>query len=384
MSSTKIYFDNAATTHPKPEEVYAAADRAFRTGGSPGRSAHGLALAASRLVFDTRVKLAEFLKVKNPERLVFTPGCTYGINLVLLRFPFAKGDRVLVSSLEHNAVMRTLDQLRREKGIVVEQVPYKDGSILDLAVLKKTFDEEKPRFCVFLEASNVTGELLDLKSIAGLCHDAKVPLLVDAAQSAGVFNQPLNLDGISFWSAPAHKGFYGMPGLGLLYVSAEMELTPLISGGTGSFSEGLEMPPAYPDRLEPGTLSAPAIAALSAGCDFILEKGREQLSAHELALCSSLIGFLSSDARVRVYSAKAQSRVGLVSFAVDGIDAGRIAEILDRDFGICVRAGLHCAASAHRVLGSSTGGLVRVSFSAFNTEAELGVFFNAMEKILKS
>lgn len=384
MSSTKIYFDNAATTHPKPEFVYAAADRVFREGGSPGRSAHGLALAASRLVFDTRVKLAEFLRLKNPERLIFTPGCTYGINLVLLGFPFKKGDLVLVSSLEHNAVMRTLERLRRDQGIVVEQVPYKDGTILDLDVLEGIFFERKPRFCAFLEASNVTGELLDLKSVASLCHDAKIPLLVDAAQSAGVFHESLDLAGISYWSAPAHKGFYGMPGLGVLYVSPEVELAPVINGGTGSFSEGLEMPPAYPDRLEPGTLSAPAIAALSAGCDFILDKGREQLAAHERALCNALITFLSRNERVRLYSAQAQSRVGLVSFAVDGIDSGHIAEILDREYGICVRAGLHCAATAHRALGSSKGGLVRVSFSAFNSDFELEVFFNAMEKILKS
>lgn len=383
MNSTKIYLDNAATTHPKPEEVYLAADRVFRQGGSPGRSAHELALLASRQVFECRVKLAQFLKVKNPERLVFTPGCTYGINMVLQRFPFAQGDLVLVSALEHNAVMRCLDHLRREKGIIVEQVPYKEGTILDPQLLKSLLEQKKPRLCAFLEASNVTGEMLDLRSVATICHQAQVPLLVDAAQSAGAFHESLDLEGISFWSAPAHKGLYGMAGLGILYVSPLASLDPLISGGTGSFSEGLDMPPAFPDRLEPGTLSAVAIAALSAGVDFVSAKGRDYLAEHERILCSSLIDFLSAFSRIKYY-AKIERRVGLLSFFVDGLDSGYVAQVLDQQYGICVRAGLHCAASAHRTLGTLNGGLVRVSFSAFNTKEELNILFNALEQIVEA
>ena len=383
MSSTKIYFDNAATTHPKPESVYTAADRVLRQGGSPGRSAHELALSASKQVFESRLKLAEFLQAKNPERLIFTPGCTYGINMVLQRFPLTEGDCVLVTALEHNAVMRCLEQLRREKGIVVEQVPYKEGTILDATLLEAMLAEKKPKLCAFVEASNVTGERLDLSTVAALCYRFGVPLLVDAAQSAGVFNESLALDGISFWCAPAHKGLYGTAGLGLLYVASQMDLVPLINGGTGSFSEGLEMPPAYPDRLEAGTVSAAAVSALAAGCDFISSEGRSTLAEHELGLCNSLIEFLSSQSKIKIYSA-AERRVGLVSFAIGGMDSGRVAELLDRDYGICVRAGLHCAAAAHKTLGTLERGLVRVSFSAFNTTAELKVLFAALERILRS
>lgn len=383
MSSTKIYFDNAASTHPKPESVYDAADSAFRLGGSPGRAAHQLALAASKTVFEARLGLAEFFKIKDPQRLVFTPGCTYGINMVLQRFPFERGDLVLVSALEHNAVMRPLNFLQKSKGIEVQSVPYCPGQIVDPEQLRARILARRPRLCAFLEASNVSGEILNLRAVAGICAEFEIPLLVDAAQTAGAFNADLDLDGISFWSTSGHKGLYGAPGLGLLYVADKFQLDPLVAGGTGSFSEGLEMPPVMPDRLEPGTMSAPSIGALRAGCAFVAEQGKASLVQHERELLGELLGFLSESQRFRVVGCKSTAqKVGLLSFCLEGFDSSLLAEVLDRNYGICVRAGLHCAAAAHRTFGSEKGGLVRVSFSAFNKREELFVLFDALKGFL--
>lgn len=381
MKTEAIYLDNAASTHPKPEQVYQASDRALRQGGSPGRSAHELAVAAAQTVFDCRIKVAEFLGIRNPERLIFTPGCTFAINVVLQRFPFKAGDCVLVSSLEHNAVMRCLHVLAAEKGIEIVQVPYCQGQIMDPAVLEDLLQKRRPRLCVFMEASNVTGELLDLSAVADSCRKHNVPILLDAAQSAGLFNSTLQDDPVAFWTSSAHKGLLGAAGLGLLYVSAQYNLAPFIYGGTGSFSEGFDMPRALPDRFEAGTAPGQLIAALAAGIDYINERGKDNLAAHELSLSSEFISFLKSDSRFQTFAADAYRRLAVVSFSIAGMDSGRVAEILDRKYRICVRAGLHCAASAHRTLGTVDGGLVRVSFGAFNTKEHLAELCLAIGEI---
>ncbi|MBX9722647.1 MAG: aminotransferase class V-fold PLP-dependent enzyme [Candidatus Obscuribacterales bacterium] len=376
-----IYFDNAASTHPKPETVYAAADRQFRAGGSPGRSAHALAMQASELVFETRLKLAAFLGVDSPERIIFTPGCTQSVNMVLRGIGLKAGDTVLVSALEHNAVMRPLQQMKTEKGISVECIPYKPGRILDLQDLSDALERLKPKLCVFMEASNVSGEILDLSAVSNLCSAAAVPLLVDAAQSAGAFQSKLNASSPTFWCTSGHKGLFGMAGVGLLYVHPSFDLEPFVYGGTGSHSELFEMPLAYPDRLEPGTMPAPAIAALSAGLDFIESSGIEKIVAHESSLCRKFLGWLKDRERFEVILPDLEKRLPLISFKLQDKDPAMLAELLDRDYGICTRAGLHCASSAHKVLGSIKTGLLRISFGYFNTESELKILCDALEHI---
>ncbi|MBX9689129.1 MAG: aminotransferase class V-fold PLP-dependent enzyme [Candidatus Obscuribacterales bacterium] len=380
-----IYFDNAATTHPKPEAVYELADQVFRAGGSPGRSAHQIAVAASRLVFETRLALAEFLGINSAERLIFTPGCTHSLNYVLKGLSFQSGDTVLVSSLEHNALMRPLHQLVERHAIRVLKVPYSPGEILSLELLSEILKREKPRLCAFLEASNLTGEFLDLPSVAELCFRHNVPLLIDAAQSAGTVKSNLSMPGLSYWTASGHKGFFGQPGLGLLYVSPEApELESLISGGTGSRSENLEMPAAYPDHLEAGSMSASAVAALGAGLAYLNENGIEALHEKALNLRRQFLTFLSGRSGFNVFSPQSKMNAALVAFEIQGLDSALVADLLDRDYGICVRAGLHCALAAHQSLGSSRRGLLRASFSCFNTEAELQIFCAALDAIRKS
>lgn len=378
-----IYFDNAASTHPKPEDVYLETDRVFRHGGSPGRSAHAVSVSVSKIVFENRLAIAEFLNAPSPDHLIFTPGCTQSINMVLNGIGLRKNDIVLVSALEHNSVMRALHHFQKNIGINIISLPYAPGSIINRTDLQTYLSRGKVRICAFMEASNVTGEILGLAEVAKICHDFQVPLLVDAAQTAGYLKSDLSLAGITYWSTSGHKGLLGAPGLGLLYVKPGFEIDPFVCGGTGSRSEQFEMPDALPDRLEPGTMSAPLIAALGAGVRFLQNTGIEVSSAHELSLTRELLNWLLAREQFRVVGDPESARVPLVSFEIKGVDSGYVAEILDREYGICTRAGLHCAAAAHKVLGTTRAGLVRVSFGYFNTLDELTVLFKALEEIAK-
>lgn len=379
-----IYFDNAASTHPKPEDVYLETDLVFRQGGSPGRSAHSLSLAASKIVFENRLAIAEFLNVQSPDHLIFTAGCTQSINMVLNGMGLCKNETVLVSALEHNSVMRTLDRLQKTIGINVIALPYAPGIIINGTDLETYLSQGKVRLCAFMEASNVTGEILRLEELAKICNDFNVPLLVDAAQTAGYLKTDLSQPGITYWCSSGHKGLLGAPGIGLLYVKPGFELDPFVCGGTGSRSEQFAMPDLMPDRLEPGTMSAPLIAALGAGVRFIKTTGLEVMNAHEMTLTREFISFLKQCDSFRVIGETECARVPIVSFEIKGMDPGYVAEILDRDFGICTRAGLHCSAAAHKTLGTTKAGLVRVSFGYFNTRDELQVLIAALNKICDS
>ncbi len=393
------YMDNAATSYPKPEGVYTAADQYFRQAANPGRSAHRLALNSARYVFDVREKVANFLKVRESERLIFTPGCTYSLNMVLRGLTRAnsttgqspvlkRGDAVLVSSLEHNALMRPLTKLAAEFDLHIVKLPYEAGKIFSVAELRRLLNEVRPSLVASVHASNVTGEAIDIGAVAASCHVARTPLLIDAAQTAGLEKQHLIHPGISFWCASAHKGLMGQPGLGLLHVSKEYDLEPLIAGGTGSASEDMQMPIVYPDRLEPGTAAGPAIAALGAGVDFIESVGADAILQHEIRLSDAFISFLNASNNIRVYSPGSNNnsgsiipRVANVSFAVPGMTADRVVDALDKEYGIAARGGLHCAALAHETLGTTKEGLVRLSFGYFNTEAQVNELARAVHEI---
>lgn len=394
VSKPIIYFDNAATTYPKPEEVYQAADDAFRRAGNPGRGAHRLALESARAVYETREKAAAFLKAPLSERLIFTPGCTHAINMVLkgLSTPSEKGERpylsdgdlVYVTSLEHNAVMRPLKQLETQSGVRVQSVPYKQGSVLDPSSLKQLFKDNPPALLIVSHASNVTGEIADVERIAAICAERNVPLLVDAAQTAGLLDVDLSIPGITFWCASAHKSLMGQSGLGLLYVDREWDLEPLIAGGTGSASEELLMPTVFPDRAEPGSVATSAIAALKAGIEWIERVGRAAIFEKEGNLAERFLSSARGKSFIRVFGRGAKTpQLAHLPFLIDGMPADRVADVLDRDFAIAVRPGLHCAAQAHRTLGTRKTGLVRASFGYFNTEEEVDELVNALASITR-
>jgi len=391
MEDKLIYFDNAATSFPKPELVYRENDAVLRTTGNPGRGGHRLSLNSARTIFDARTALANFLGLpeSRAERLIFTPGCTQSINIVLRSINFQRNDVVLVSALEHNAVMRPLHRLQKNIGIKIQGLPYAAHNIIDPAQLKDCLQSVRPRLCVFMEASNVSGEKLQLETIAEICQAAGVELLIDAAQTAGTKCDTLKSDGITYWAAPGHKHMLGSPGVGLLYCNSDTVLEPLVCGGTGSASEQLDMPVHLPDRLEAGTLPVPAIASLMAGVRFVQEVGADHRNKHESHLAQSLREWCRSRDWITVAGNTFNGRkyseedacAAVVSFSMKDLSADRIADALDSDYGIAVRAGLHCAARAHETLGTSAQGLVRVSFGFFNTLDELSQLYTALEEL---
>jgi cysteine desulfurase/selenocysteine lyase len=385
MTRKTIYFDNAATTFPKPEVVYQAADQYLRSAANPGRGAHQMAMASATSVFETRTSTAELLGIKNAERLIFTPGCTHSINYALMGIQWQAGDVVLVSALEHNAVMRPLRHLEETKGIVVKVLPYAGKGIVDLHSLIGTMLETHPRLCVFTQGSNVTGEMIDIRSVAAICGAHKVPLMLDAAQTAGRAFDRVDDLGVTIWCASGHKGLMGAPGVGLLWVAPGFELEPMVFGGTGSQSEQAQMPTAYPDRFEAGTLPGPAIASVGAGVQWLRETGIANVAAREHMLADRFISWAAASNFVFIagnrMGAPATTCTATVSFVIPGIGADVVAGMLDSDFGIAVRAGLHCAATAHASLGTLESGLVRASFGYFNTEDEVDELCAGLKQI---
>jgi len=389
MTKPLIYFDNAATSFPKPNSVYCAHDEYLRSAGNPGRGAHDLALNSARTIFEARMSVAQFLGCENSERVIFTPGCTYSINMVLHGLQFQRGDCIVTGALEHNAVMRPLKELQKKLGLTIITLPYASKGIVDPSALEKVLDSSQPRLCVFADASNVTGERIPTESVSAICAAHQVPLLIDAAQTAGAEANCLRYPGVTYWAAPGHKGLLGAPGVGLLVVRGDKQLLPFVCGGTGSSSEALEMPAAFPDRLEPGTLAGPAIAALGAGVDFIHKTGANAIADHEHSLAHEFRQWCFSKSWIKVVgnsftnkrSAPQSEAAPVVSFLMERLSPDRVADILNTEYNIAVRPGLHCAAQAHTALDTLKHGLVRVSFGFCNTHDELSGLCDALGKI---
>ena len=414
MNSPIIYLDNAATTYPKPEEVYLALDREVRRSGNSGRGAHTLALNGARMIFESRETIADFLGAPKSERLIFTPGCTQSLNMVLNSFcannPQLQSDGViLLSGLEHNAVMRPLYALKSRIGFRMQFLPYSAGAFCNLNDLEAALKQLQPALFVLTEGSNVTGEIADWFAVADLCKKYAVPLLIDAAQTAGRFPQCLAHDGITFWCASAHKGLMGPQGLGLLYVHPDFSLEPFVRGGTGSASEQLTMPDVYPDHLEPGTMPVFLIAGLNAGVTWLKKVGVEKIVRHENLLARRFLSWALEAPSVKVYGGprmtsftdgdnpsrdkspreisprdiNRQARLPTLSFELTGKSADQVADFLDRNASIAVRSGLHCSLQAHRALGTESTGLVRASFGFFNSIDEVDRLCANLEKLVK-
>jgi len=365
-----IYLDNAATSFPKPESVYRAVDRALRgLGGNPGRGGHGFSLAAGRAVFETRESVAGFFGIADSSRVAFTSGATEAINLALFGL-LCPGDRVVTTTMEHNAVTRPLRQLQ-ERGVSVVKVAAGSDGRVDPADMMAACGD-KTRLVVMSHCSNVTGTLQPVGEIGRWCRSRGILLLVDAAQSAGLF--PLSVEdlGIDLLAVPGHKGLLGPPGTGCLYLRPGIKLRPLVFGGTGANSASDLPPEEMPERLESGTLNAPGLAGLQAGIEFLQTTGLEKLREHEQELLEQLIAGLKGMAGIRLYGPEdPRLHGGAVSFNVGSLDPSEVGFRLDHEYGICVRTGLHCAPDAHRTIGSHPRGTVRVSPGWFTTAGEI-------------
>ncbi len=368
-----IYLDNAATSWPKPPQVAAAMHRFLdEVGATPGRSGHRLSVEAGRAVLEAREAVAELFSVTDPLRVVFTSNATEALNTVLLGLPVS-GDHVIASGLEHNSVMRPLVELR-SRGVDFSLLPHASDGSLDPAEIRKV---ARPNtvLLVLNHASNVSGRILPLREVTAVASELGLPILLDAAQTAGCVPIDMERDGIDFLAFTGHKSLMGPQGTGGLVISSRIDprrVRPLKTGGTGSRSEHTTHPDFLPDRFEAGTPNAVGLAGLAAGLRFVLEKGVAALQRHEERLAARMVQGLSALDGVALHGiAPAGQRTGVVSFTVHGLPVSEIALRLDENDGVLVRAGLQCAPQAHRTLGTFPHGTVRFSPGPFTTEAQV-------------
>ena len=379
-----VYLDNAATSFPKAPGVGEAMCRYVeRLGRNVGRGSYAPAMEAAGGVLAVREKLAALVGAPGPRHVVFTAGATHALNL-LLKGLLRPGDRVLASPMEHNAVLRPLEQLKAA-GVAVELLPCTGRGELVLDGLAEKLDGA--RAVVLTHASNVSGTVFPIAQVGALCRAAGVFFLVDAAQTLGLLPVDMAAMGIDGLAFPGHKGLLGPQGIGGAALSAPLAeaLEPLLSGGTGSLSESLSMPPFLPDKFEAGTLNLPGIFGLGAALDYLEGEG-EALRARERRLARHLWYRLKEldGEGLRVLGADdPQNRVGVVSVDFPGRDNGEMAFRLEREYGIQTRCGLHCAPLAHKTLGTFPQGAVRFSVGPFNTFAELDYTEGALEALLR-
>ena len=377
----EVYFDNAATSYPKPPSVYEAINFTLQhVGANPGRGEHSLSQSANRIIFKARETIAEFFNIPNSRNIVFTSNGTEAINLALKGF-LKPGDHGIISSMEHNSVVRPLNSLKND-GVNVTIVQCdKEGKLNPDYVFKEI--KKNTRLIVLTHASNVTGTILPVEEIGEIAAKKGIPLLVDAAQTAGTIPIDVVRNSISLLACPGHKSLLGPQGTGFLYICEGFNLKPLIEGGTGSNSELSEQPDFLPDRFQSGTLNTPGIAGLKAGIEFINKKSIQTIKEHEDMLSKTFINKLKEINRVRIYGPLSiKEKTAVVSFNIKGKDSADIATALDEKYQIMVRAGLHCSPYAHKTIGTFPDGTIRVSFSIFNTVHEIDYFIDSLKVIL--
>ncbi|MEN6318332.1 MAG: aminotransferase class V-fold PLP-dependent enzyme [Syntrophaceae bacterium] len=379
-----VYFDNAATSWPKPEGTYSAMDRFGRViGGSPGRSGHRLSIESGRVIMNTRDSLARLFGIDDPFRLVFTKNATEALNLAIAGL-LSPGEHVITSSMEHNSVMRPLRALESQ-GVELSVIRCSPRGEFDPGDLMPAI-KSNTKLVVLTHASNVTGTIMPIRDVGYIVKDHDLIFCVDAAQTAGALPidvADMNIDLMAF---SGHKSLFGPQGTGGLYIRKGLEgkIKPLIVGGTGSRSEFELQPDFMPDKYETGTLNTVGIAGLGAGVEYIVGRGIDTIRAGEITLTQRFIEGLKSIGGIRIYGPGDASRqISVVSFNVDGMMPSEVSFAFDEQFGIMSRPGLHCAPSAHRTIGTFSEGTVRFSFGCFNTEEEISYALDAVKQLKK-
>lgn len=375
-----IYFDNAATTSPKPQQVILAANNGMLMSANPGRSGHDMSMRASYQVFEVRQKLADFFDCPVPENVIFTQNCTQALNTAI-RGMTVRGDHVVTSSLEHNSVVRVLERLKQEGRITYDiATVYPKDRQKTLNSFRKAI-KSNTAMIVCTHASNVFGTILPIEEIGKLAQLNGLKFVVDAAQTAGILEISMKKTGITALCLPCHKGLYAAMGTGALLLNENVSVEPLIFGGTGSESMKIMQPDFFPDRLESGTLNLPGIMSIGAGIDFVNGHTIKKIHEYETNLCIELYNYLYNSNLSEIYTEfSPESSVATVAFNVKGLHSEEVAEKLNRD-GICVRAGYHCSYLAHKYMGTQEMGAVRVSVGVFNRKNEIKKLINSINKI---
>ena len=377
-----VYLDNAATSYPKaPGVASAMADYVEKVGATINRSSYASAQEAGLVTLSLRERLCRLFNHPDPTHAVLTPGATAGLNMVIKGL-LRPGDHCLVSSMEHNAVMRPLVQLERE-GVAFERIPCDAQGRLRLEALPGMI-KLNTRLVVMAHGSNVCGTVQDAEAVGKICRERGVPFALDAAQTAGHIEVDFERFGLAALVVPGHKGLLGPQGIGALLLDADFarRLTPLVAGGTGSASDSEELPGWMPDRFESGTPNMPGVYGWEAALGWLENTGIETLENHEKTLSKRFLEGIYGLKNVKLYGITVpKRRTGVFSVGFLNCDNAEAAWRLEREFGILTRCGLHCAPSAHKTLGSFPEGSVRFSTGWANTEADIDAALSAIAAI---
>ena len=374
-----IYLDSSATSFLKPPQVAEAVFRSFNTIGNAGRGAHAPTLNASRLIYDTREKLAALFGTPDPSRIAFTCNATEALNIAI-HGAIHPGEHVITTACEHNSVLRPL-YLKEKEGTELTIIPADKKGRIRYDVLESSVKSNTSAI-VLTHASNLSGNVTDLAFVSNFAKKHGLLLIVDASQTAG--SLPINVVkmGIDILCFTGHKGLFGPQGTGGLYVREGLTLSPLKSGGSGIHSFDRQHPTDMPTALEAGTLNGHGIAGLNAGLDYILSTGVKNIHAKEISLARRFVNGISDISDLKLYGdIDAPLRTPIISLNIGNMSSASVSDILWEDYEICVRAGAHCAPLMHKTFGTEKQGAVRFSFSCFNTEAEIDTAIQAMHEI---
>lgn len=374
-----IYLDSSATSFLKPPQVAEAVFRSFNTIGNAGRGAHAPTLNASRLIYDTREKLAALFSTPDPSRIAFTCNATEALNIAI-HGAIHPGEHVITTACEHNSVLRPL-YLKEKEGTELTIIPADKKGRIRYDLLESSVKSNTSAI-VLTHASNLSGNVTDLAFVSNFAKKHGLLLIVDASQTAG--SLPINVVkmGIDILCFTGHKGLFGPQGTGGLYVREGLTLSPLKSGGSGIHSFDRQHPTDMPTALEAGTLNGHGIAGLNAGLDYILSTGVKNIHAKEISLTRRFVNGISDISDLKLYGdIDAPLRTPIISLNIGSMSSASVSDILWEDYEICVRAGAHCAPLMHKTFGTEKQGAVRFSFSCFNTEAEIDTAIRAMHEI---
>ena len=374
-----IYLDSSATSFLKPPQVAEAVFRSFNTIGNAGRGAHAPTLNASRLIYDTREKLAALFGTPDPSRIAFTCNATEALNIAI-HGAIHPGEHVITTACEHNSVLRPL-YLKEKEGTELTIIPADKKGRIRYDLLESSVKSNTSAI-VLTHASNLSGNVTDLAFVSNFAKKHGLLLIVDASQTAG--SLPINVVkmGIDILCFTGHKGLFGPQGTGGLYVREGLSLSPLKSGGSGIHSFDRQHPTDMPTALEAGTLNGHGIAGLNAGLDYILSTGVKNIHAKEISLARRFVNGISDISDLKLYGdIDAPLRTPIISLNIGNMSSASVSDILWEDYEICVRAGAHCAPLMHKTFGTEKQGAVRFSFSCFNTEAEIDTAIRAIHEI---
>lgn len=374
-----IYFDNAATTLRKPPCVARAVAEAIGSLGNPGRGVHEGALSASRVIYDARVALAELFGAESPQRIAFTANSTEALNMAI-KGVLSPGDHVITTALEHNSVLRPLFEME-DRGVELTVLPADPMGNIRFEDLEKAI-RSHTKAIVTTHGSNLTGNLLDIGRIGGLARERGLIYIVDASQTAGVFDIDVGKMQIDILCFTGHKGLLGPQGTGGLYVREGVAVRSLLSGGSGVQTYLRSHPSQMPTALEAGTLNSHGIAGLGAAVRYILETGPGVIREKEQALMRSFYRQVRQIPGITVYGDFSTfDRCPIVSLNVRDYDSGEVSDALFRDYGIATRPGAHCVPLMHQALGTVEQGAVRFSFSHYDTEEEIDIAVSALREL---